>query len=104
MHVTLQQIPDAAPVVFVVVLDGLILVVLSDGDGSRTPLHLAGRNSHLDICRFLVASKANVNACIEEEGEFLVNKSTPLHESTASVSVSQFLLECKAEVDAANSQ
>ena len=87
-----------------VVLDGLILVVLSDGDGSRTPLHLAGRNSHLDICQFLVASKANVNACIEEEGQFLVNKSTPLHESTASVSVSQFLLECKAEVDAANSQ
>jgi ankyrin repeat protein len=100
----LQQIPDAAPLVFVVVLDGLILVVLSDGDGSRTPLHVAARNSHLDICRLLVASKANVNACIEEEREFVVNKSTPLHESTASVGVSQFLLECKAEVDAANSQ
>jgi ankyrin repeat protein len=82
----------------------LIVVVFRDGNGSRTPLHLACRNSHLDICRFLVASKANVNACIEEEGQFLINKSTPLHESVASVGVSQFLLECKAEVDAADSQ
>ena len=39
-----------------------------------------------------------------EEGEFLVNKNTPLHECSFSVGVSQFLLECKAEVDAVNAQ
>jgi hypothetical protein len=61
----------------------------------------------LDICRFLVASKANVNACVHhQEDRFDVgdrDKNTPLHESS-SFGVSQFLLECKAEVDAANSQ
>ena len=69
-------------------------VNLFDSDLSRTPLHYAAIEEHIDIVRFLIAAGANVNAHdLESIGE------TPLGAvaATCSVELAEVLVDAGAD-------
>jgi len=71
------------------------LVISKDAELSATPLHWAAANGHMDVARFLLANKAQVNAK-NNEGQ------TPLHIAAANgqVEIAGLLLANGAFVDA----
>ncbi|XP_031344795.1 ankyrin repeat domain-containing protein 39-like [Photinus pyralis] len=68
-------------------------VDLRDSAG-YTSLHYAARNGHLDVCKFLIQSKADINAVTRS------GRVTALHRACTAgqLDVVNFLIECKANI------
>jgi hypothetical protein len=75
------------------------LVSSKDEKFGQTPLHVAAFNDHKDVAKFLLASKADVNAKAK-------NGSTPLHLAAAkgNKEIVELLLANKADIDALDNE